>query len=433
MEEFIKLQYFFKKIPLTLPTSNIHLSGFYRERKTIEHLGLDELYIRILWIKQSSSSVVLISIDTLYISEEISKPIYQHMKEHYQISEDQIIFNATHTHSAPGIEKIFDKQNVDIQYMNYICQTILTVFKEETLNFIEGHISFHSKKISNDLLVSRRKVGRDIKSFFTKKKMLMLPNHNNIIDNELRLFYIFDTNDNLKMTIYNFSCHPVFNTSNNISSDYIGKISQNIKEDLQAESIFLQGFLGDIRPNFTTKKLSDLNIINKFKLLFNKEVFRKFNKDDFNYFTSSLSQDIITACDSIKQNKFDVGNQLKTFKTNYTLESNSANTKKQFDIKFVLINNNIVISIPAEVTSRYKIELSKQFHQFNIIPLGLADGIIGYLPFHDEASAGGYEVESAVNYGWDTFISQRSLENFYIALVTDISSFIQENNNDNKK
>jgi hypothetical protein len=254
--------------------------------------------------------------------------------------------------------------------------------------------------------------------------MLMLPNHDNDIDNDLRLFYIFDINNDLKIIIYTFSCHPVFNTSNYISSDFIGEISHIIKENLNIESMFLQGFSGDIRPNFTTENIFDLNTINKLKLLFNKEVFREFRNKDFDHFSFTISQEIVSAYTNIKKNQAHKIKQIKTLKKDYILISNSGRSQKQFDIKFILINHNLFISIPAEVTSRYKIELSKKFQDLNIIPLGLSDGIIGYLPFYNEISLGGYEVNSAVNYGWDTFISENSLKDFYIKLVEDIDLFI---------
>jgi len=433
MGEFVKLKYFFKKIPLDTKESNGYLSGFNKRNKQCEHLGTEELNITILWLKPSIKDIVFISIDTLYIPVQVSIPIYEYLEENFQITSDQIIFNATHTHSSPGIEESFDKDMVDMKYTSHICESILKVFKDDMINFTEGNIFFQSQKISNKLLISRRKIGRDIKSFFLKRRMLMLPNHTNIIDDDLRLSYIFDIDNNLKVVLYMFSCHPVFNTSNNVSSDFIGDISQKIKEKLNSDSMFLQGFLGDIRPAFTTKNIFDTNIINKFKLLFNQEVFRDFRKKDFDFFCLSLSQDIISTYNNIKQNPINSIEQIKTLKKNYTLISNSGKSKKEFDIKFILINHNLFISIPAEVTSRYKIELSKKFLGLNIIPLGLSDGVIGYLPFYDEISSGGYEVDSAVNYGWDTFMSENSLKDFYIKLIEDIDLFILGENDDNKK
>ena len=47
--------------------------------------------------------------DLLYIPQVISKRIYDYLYEKFKLTKSEIFFNASHTHSAPGIDINFDK------------------------------------------------------------------------------------------------------------------------------------------------------------------------------------------------------------------------------------------------------------------------------------------------------------------------------------
>lgn len=166
MQGLLNLKFFFKKIPLDILKSRGGLSGFSKRNKKRETLGIKSLHISILWVKEPEEDIIFISIDTLYISHEISDTVYQLIAKIFQISKDKIIFNATHTHSAPSIVEVYDKEIYDKEYKDYIVQSIVKVFAEDKIEFWDGNIFSSSRKISEQLLVARRKEGRDIRSFF---------------------------------------------------------------------------------------------------------------------------------------------------------------------------------------------------------------------------------------------------------------------------
>lgn len=396
------------------------LSGFTKRNNLNECLGLSELYINLLWMKIDGKNLIFINIDVLYIPMEVSSKIYKYFKEEYNIDFSSVIFNASHTHSAPGIEKKFDKKiNQDI--IKYLSDCILNLIKD--VSFTNGSLSFKTFKSQKNMWISRRKIGRDIKKFFLKKSMLMLPNEDSKIDSNIRLIMIYNENKNIDFLLYNFSCHPVFNTSNNLSSDFIGKVSKELENELNIQTMFSQGFLGDIRPNFTTTSFYNIGIINKIKLFFNKKLFKKYDKNDFELFNSEISNEIVHNVNTNHCKDIDYMTKISSFK--YKISSKSKKNEIEFLVKVVLIDKNLFISIPAEVTSKYYIELMKKFADFNVIPLGVADDMIGYLPYYEEVKDGGYEVTSIVNYGFDSPFSEVSLKLFFNLLKSDIQSFVR--------
>jgi len=413
------VKYYFGQKILDFEQFDYNLSGFGKREISQKCIGISELFVKLLWIKKENEHILFISLDILYIPAELSDKIYNYLEERYSIEKQNIVFNATHTHSAPGIEKKFDK-SVDQKIIEYIFDKFVEIVAES--EFKDGKLSFITFKSQSSMWISRRKFGKNIKKLFLKESILMLPNEHNKIDDNIRLICVLDKNDDLDLLLYNFSCHPVFNRSDCISSDFIGAISENIEKELNVKTMFLQGFLGDIRPNFTTESISEVGVVDKLKIIANKKIFKKYNQEDFDKFCTVVSSEILENLKYENKDNIKILN-IKQFK--YKIYSQSEKYKIEFYVKVIFINQNLFISIPAEVNSKYYVMLSKKFNDFNIIPIGLADDIIGYLPFYDEVKEGGYEINSIVNYGIDTPFSEISLRRFYFSLQSDIQAMIR--------
>jgi hypothetical protein len=413
------VKYYFGQKILDFEQFDYNLSGFGKREISQKCIGISELFVKLLWIKKENEHILFISLDILYIPAELSDKIYNYLEERYSIEKQNIVFNATHTHSAPGIEKKFDK-SVDQKIIEYIFDKFVEIVAES--EFKDGKLSFITFKSQSNIWISRRKFGKNIRKLFLKESMLMLPNEQNKIDDNIRLICILNNNDDLDLLLYNFSCHPVFNRSDCISSDFIGTISENIEQKLNIKTMFVQGFLGDIRPNFTTGSISEVGVVDKLKIIANKKIFKKYNQEDFDKFCTVVSSEILENLKYENNDNIKILN-IKQFK--YKIYSQGEKYKIEFYVKVIFIDQNLFISIPAEVNSKYYVILSKKFNDFNIIPMGLADDIIGYLPFYDEVKEGGYEINSIVNYGIDTPFSEISLRRFYFSLQSDIQAMIR--------
>ncbi|MDY0320117.1 MAG: neutral/alkaline non-lysosomal ceramidase N-terminal domain-containing protein [Arcobacteraceae bacterium] len=413
------MKYYFGQKILDFEQFDYNLSGFGKREISQKCIGISELFVKLLWIKKENEHILFISLDILYIPAELSDKIYNYLEERYSIEKQNIVFNATHTHSAPGIEKKFDK-SVDQKIIEYIFDKFVEIVAES--EFKDGKLSFITFKSQSNIWISRRKFGKNIRKLFLKESMLMLPNEQNKIDDNIRLICILNNNDDLDLLLYNFSCHPVFNRSDCISSDFIGTISENIEQKLNIKTMFVQGFLGDIRPNFTTGSISEVGVVDKLKIIANKKIFKKYNQEDFDKFCTVVSSEILENLKYENNDNIKILN-IKQFK--YKIYSQGEKYKIEFYVKVIFIDQNLFISIPAEVNSKYYVILSKKFNDFNIIPMGLADDIIGYLPFYDEVKEGGYEINSIVNYGIDTPFSEISLRRFYFSLQSDIQAMIR--------
>ena len=122
--------------------------------------------------------------------------------------------------------------------------------------------------------------------------------------------------------------------------------------------------------------------------------------------------------------------QIRNFMYEDFLESKTAETRKSLTIKLALLSDNLFISIPAEVHSSYLGILREAFPGLKIYPLGYADGMIGYLPCKEEIREGGYEIQKSVKYyGWDDTMSELSVRNFTVRLISAVRKLLEEGGN----
>ena len=405
----------------------ISLAGFLHHQKNKISLGPNQLYVKILWLR-ANVDLIFISIDSLYFSREVANNLYRYVYSKFNITKDHIILNATHTHSAPNMDLEFFG-NIDKGYLGKVEDKIKKGLRFCHDNFQKGFVEFKNLECKLKVFVSRRKMGRDIRSLFLKKRIIMLPNEKKPIDKNIHLIKLYDSNLKLDGIIYNFSCHPVFNTNYNISSDFIGAISSMLDGEICRFSMFLQGFAGDVRPNYTEIKTSIRNLINFSKLIFNKRVFSNYNQVHFDHFCNQIFSCIIQAKSSYKGLRKKMNDSYCYIRNSIYedfLESKTSETRKSLSIKLVLISNNMFISIPAEVHSCYPKILHDMFPSLHIYPLGYADGMIGYLPSEKEIQEGGYEVQKSVKYyGWDSSISEISVRNFTTRLIKEIRKLLE--------
>ena len=190
-------------------------------------------------------------------------------------------------------------------------------------------------------------------------------------------------------------------------------------------SLFTQGFSGDVRPYSVSKNIFKNGLIGFLKILFNGPIFIHSSNNYFKKFCFVISQQIIIALNSKKSTNVLFKNaSFHLFK--YELISSTRYVRKEIIVKYHILGNLLFISISAEVSSKYYLAIKNEFPNIEIIPMGLSDNLIGYLPYPSEVDEGGYEVTSAVNYGWDSIISKNSIELFFTNLIRDIKTSIRE-------
>lgn len=413
------MKFSYIKIDIT-PSKSYPLAGFKERLKNQDTFGSGRLYFAVLRLHSENEDTFWVSMDTLYFPERLIVEIRQELGDLFQAKEDQIIFNASHTHSAPNlIGSPFGNFNED-----YYSDLRIKIFRDLHLlsNLKEGQIKFWESFIPKGLITNRRRLLGRFLRIILRRNVVLQPNNKDFRDYPIFHFEIIDDKSQ-KLHIYSFSCHPTFAKNDKVSADFPGSISELIEKDNLTEAIFLQGFCGDVRPNIISNNFLGLNFKNFLKKLLFRKIFRDSMPNDMKNFSMSIYDSIKASC--MERNKIDI-NRVRTFQRTFCLYDINEKYKKTFSVEFTILNKSIVLlSIPAEVLYGFYEFLIENLTTTSIVPLGYGSGMIGYLPLEEDIRLGGYEISSAVNYGWPESISQTSLTNFKEQLLSEIKAEIE--------
>ena len=391
------------------------LAGFANRDTRSTTLGPPEIGFALVWVKCNHVDILMLSVDSLYVSSELYNEICMIVNQKYHIAPDAIIFSATHTHSSPNVSWP-EFGALDNNFRTRIIDSIDSALYSMSKSFESISLSTFLMPVPSGLIIGRRKKGRDIKSLFFKNKILMLPNKGQEIDKEIRVIEL--NFKDRKLYLLNMSCHPVFSASSQISSDFPGEIINQLQSSLNCEFIFFQGWCGDIRPNSTSNFKRAPNLILKLKSFFNGDIFVPSTKQFFNDFCKKITYAVSI---NLKNNLSpETDNNCYAYSGSFELQSHTRKTHKKLPFSIIKLNNILLISIAAEVSSKYYVSLIEELPDLMIVPIGYSNGMIGYLPYPDQVAEGGYEVESYGNYGWDSHISEQSLTGFYDNLRSEI-------------
>ena len=102
------------------------LAGFNVRSESGEALGPDKLFLDIALFSINSVNVAFICFDTLYFPKKLASFLRGHLFDYFNIVKENVVFSATHTHSAP---------NVSWEYVDAI--------DEEYLKLVEKKLRIH--------------------------------------------------------------------------------------------------------------------------------------------------------------------------------------------------------------------------------------------------------------------------------------------------
>ncbi|MGC8977575.1 MAG: hypothetical protein ACP5OB_08175 [Candidatus Ratteibacteria bacterium] len=210
------------------PPMTCHLSGygFYLERFP-ENI-LDDLKVRVVFIKdKKENSILLSSFDLIGFSVEFSDKLRREISEKFNLPFKNILISCIHTHSGPATIFLRGAGEINFDYMGFLKERLKEATEEAIKNGEETEIKWNIKEIEP--------IG------FNRVKWSLEP-----IDLNLGIIVLNKKRE--KTYIVNYSCHPVtLGINKEISADFPGRIIKEI-EKKGNKGIFFQGFCGDIDP-----------------------------------------------------------------------------------------------------------------------------------------------------------------------------------------
>ncbi len=171
------------------PEKKVTLGGNGYNLMPFESIDSD-IEINAIQLMQNNTNVLIISVDTLFVTNEIKTFAIDYLKDRLPLKEDQVFIAASHTHYAPFLDASKPKLgSVDDEYMRFFkSQLSLLLDNLVQAELIECDLVY-SESESEGISIGRRKHAWGFwKRFILTKSMRIFPNSKTPIDSTIRTF-----------------------------------------------------------------------------------------------------------------------------------------------------------------------------------------------------------------------------------------------------
>jgi hypothetical protein len=421
---------------LITPKEGIDLAGFgIPDGKDRKVDGVhDDLYIATLALQHGDKKVLIICGDVIGFGFDITRRIKEDICEKFGIKEDEILLNASHTHSGPQILEnmlaaVGERNEKYIEYFHVCVMSSV----EAALNSMDK-VDIYYGETECDIGVNRRLI-IDGKADFK-------PNEKGPADKKV-IVLKFAKENTVKAVLFSYTCHPSTIGTKYVSADYPGVAKKVIEDsfkdslgknnDKDTVALFVQGCCGNIRvktvkgnkfragtsddvQNFgnelgtkvvnlcngtSSNESSENNESNRTNG--SNEKMKKVNEDSIDISTEIMHLQLPIS--SIpKKEELEIiknkGNYYEKLWAEKILDKyNSITNTLPFTIQRITLSNDIsIIAMSGEVCVEYGLYLKGKNPDKTVIPVAYSNGVIGYIPTEKMFSEGGYEPDGSTIY-----------------------------------
>jgi len=351
--------------------------GFYLDRKADN--VLDDLKVRALYLSDGDRALILIVCDLIGLTVDFSDRIRAEVASAHRIPASHVLLACTHTHSGPAAQPLPGLGEVDAAYMKSVAKRIIEAAGEAVDDSLPSEFRFAFEAIE-PIGYNRR--------------------DNDFRDIDPRLRAVIFKTERAKIYLLNYACHPVvFGPRKDISADWPGAWIREIEKDGH-RAVFFQGFCGDIDPVTQMNRWGqgtpeDLQFYGDFL---------KRRLDKAEKFAEVQDRTGLAAAEKRIRlplniyGKRDIEREAAAFRKKYSqfpgaekfagewragaLANFRARQKTPFlenvPIQAMAFGPLKILGLPGEVFCRIGLKLQKAFAP--LVPIGYANGSIGYIP-----------------------------------------------------
>lgn len=239
------------------PQPGTALAGWPTAGNRLSRSILDDIELTCTALCDGDDIFLLYSADTLFVGENMVSTVARMMEETYGIPEQNILMNATHTHSAPGLH--LPSLAGMKEYLKEFYPALKSVTDRAIRDLAPAEL-FSGLSYTKGLNYVRRYVSVKDGSYLggTSLGNGLLPEiakHETEADNELRILKL-DRAEKKDIVLCNWQCHPTSTggeSSTGVSADWVGALRDEAEALMDVHFSFHQGAGGDLVPGSLIK------------------------------------------------------------------------------------------------------------------------------------------------------------------------------------
>ena len=232
------------------PVPGTGLAGWANIGKRLSDRVMDDLRLNCTVLSDGEGIVVLYAVDALYVRDIMLDRVCEYLKEEYGIPAENVIMNATHTHSGPAIH--YPEAPGVTEYLSRFYPALERITREALSDLASAKI-FTTRVYAQGLNYVRRYVTLDGKEYLGNWGNPIDPEegrHETIADNEMQLVR-FVREEKKDIILCNWQCHPCTGTvgkewGTDVSPDWPGAFRDTVEEKLGVHCAYHQGCAGNV-------------------------------------------------------------------------------------------------------------------------------------------------------------------------------------------
>lgn len=375
----------------------------------------DDLYATALILDDGSTRIGIVSLDILGMDFQQDAILRSAISQSSGIAPENLLIVSSHTHAGPATQFLRECGTPDESYVRWLYSTVKSTVKEASENMADASLSI-TKTTSN--------LGTNRRDWVLEQGKQQSKTSGVITDPEVTAL-IVEIDEKKPVVLFNYACHGVVMGADNvdISADWIGAARNTLEETpAVGTAMFLQGCCGNINPTYRgtfqeVKRAGEAVAFPLLEALSNStkiedpqiKVIWKIVELPFNPMPDieEVEQEITFRREEISKQKAEgaskvaIGVNLAMLgwaeDALKAIENENAPSHISMPLQAISIGDVILAAIPGEVFCEIGLAIRKMANS-TVIPVGYANGNVGYVPTAEAHIEGGYETHYAYKY-----------------------------------
>jgi neutral ceramidase len=228
---------------------------------------LDPVYVRAIVLSDGASRAALIAWDLTDTREGFVARVRQEISSATKIPSENILINASHTHSAPWVpaegDPLLEAERRTLlpvqngpgyrEWSQQLLKSTVETVRQADAQRRPVTLSI-ARAWAGDVVFNRRPMRPDgkVETTYEPANPYSLPNGQRFgpMDPTLSLLGFLSPQGTAVATLFNLACHPVsiYPHDSRVSADWPGPVARRLSKVLGGEAAFFQGCAGDIVP-----------------------------------------------------------------------------------------------------------------------------------------------------------------------------------------
>ena len=223
------------------PKESIWLAGYGARTKPSQGVR-QRIFAKALALRtDEGTTAVLVTADLLGFTRDLTDRVAAHVEEKYHIPRRLLLFNASHTHSAPVLDSALQPtypltdtdRAVIARYTALLEQQLRELIGQSIESLRPAQLSFAQGLAG--VAVNRRRTGN--------------PEYPNVIDPDVPVLVVRGADGAIRAVVFGYACHNTTLNDYLVSGDWAGYAQEAVENQFKgAIAMFVQGCGADANP-----------------------------------------------------------------------------------------------------------------------------------------------------------------------------------------